>query len=90
MQQYPKEGVSRILQNVFDFDQYDKDSKDLLIEVFQKHGIPVGLESDFSIKLRRRIPLNEPIVTEIWTQSNSESKICNIKQELIMFSVSIK
>ncbi|CAB4415023.1 unnamed protein product [Rhizophagus irregularis] len=86
MQQYPEEGISRILQNVFDFDQYDKDSKDLLIEAFQKHGIPVGLESDFSIKLGKRIPLSEPIITEIWTQSNSESKICEVKQEPIIFS----
>ncbi|GES99877.1 von Willebrand factor A domain-containing protein 8 [Rhizophagus clarus] len=86
MQQYPDEGISRILQNVFDFDQYDKDSKDLLIEAFQKHGIPVGLESDFSIKLGKRIPLSEPIITEIWTHSNSESKFCGVKQEPIIFS----
>ncbi|CAI2169627.1 3146_t:CDS:10 [Funneliformis geosporum] len=85
MQQYPDEGISRILQNVFDFDQYDKDSKDLLIETFQKHGIPVGLESDFSIKLGKRIPLSKPIVTEIWTKSISENTVCVVKQEPIIF-----
>ncbi|CAG8614734.1 10142_t:CDS:10 [Funneliformis caledonium] len=85
MQQYPDEGISRILQNVFDFDQYDKDSKDLLIETFQKHGIPVGLESDFSIKLGKRIPLSKPIVTELWTKSISDNKVCVVKQEPIIF-----
>jgi len=29
--------------------------------------------------------LSEPIITEIWTQSNSESKACKVKQEPIMF-----
>ena len=50
-QEYPEEGISRILQNVFDFDQYEREVKDLLIRTLQKHGIPVGLESDFKLDL---------------------------------------
>ncbi|CAG8469528.1 17842_t:CDS:10 [Acaulospora morrowiae] len=80
MQQYPKEGMSRILQNVFDFDKYDKDSKDLLKEVFQKHGIPIGLESEFSVKLGKKIPLSGPVISELWTRSNFESKTCEVKE----------
>jgi len=43
--------MSKIVQNVFDFDQYEKEVKELLIQTLQKHGIPVGLESDFMINL---------------------------------------
>ena len=50
-QEYPEEGISRILQNVFDFDQYEREAKDLLIRTLQRHGIPVGLESDFKLDL---------------------------------------
>ncbi|CAG8505992.1 1372_t:CDS:10 [Ambispora gerdemannii] len=71
MQQYPKEGVSQILQNVFDFDQYDKDSKVLLIETFQKHGIPIGLNSELSVQLGKFVSLSEPVVTEIWTKATA-------------------
>ena len=35
-QLYPEEGISRILQNVFDFDQYEREVKDLLIRTLQK------------------------------------------------------
>ncbi|CAG8551920.1 10698_t:CDS:10 [Diversispora eburnea] len=85
MQQFPDEGVSRILQNVFDFDQYDKDSKDLLIATFQKHEIPVGLESDFTVNLGTRITLSDPIISEYWTRSNNitEDKICDVKKEIL-------
>ena len=58
MQQYPQEGISRILQNVFDFDQYEREVKDLLIRTLQKHGIPVGLESDFKLELGVEVRLD--------------------------------
>ncbi|RHZ72552.1 hypothetical protein Glove_242g5 [Diversispora epigaea] len=85
MQQFPDEGISRILQNVFDFDQYDKDSKDLLIATFQKHEIPVGLESDFTVNLGTSITLSDPVLSEYWTKSNniSENKICDVKKEIL-------
>ena len=58
-QLYPEEGISRILQNVFDFDQYEREVKDLLIRTLQKHGIPVGLESDFKLDLGIEVRMNE-------------------------------
>ncbi|CAM0142536.1 unnamed protein product [Umbelopsis sp. WA50703] len=68
MQIYPEEGVSKTLQNVFDFDQYDPQSKELLIEIFQKHGIPVGLQSEFSIELGQSVELGDPLVTQTWSR----------------------
>ena len=62
------------MQNVFDFDQYDQASKELLIEIFEKHGIPVGLESDFSMSLGDIIELGEPLLCEKWTRVPEASK----------------
>ncbi|KAG0045398.1 von Willebrand factor A domain-containing protein 8 [Gryganskiella cystojenkinii] len=86
MQIYPEEGISRILQNVFDFDQYDADSKEMLIETFQKHGIPVGLESEFTIQLGKQVEVSEAILTETWTKAPQEKALeCNVKSQPIVF-----
>ncbi|KAI7898653.1 AAA domain-containing protein [Cokeromyces recurvatus] len=69
IENYPEEGISKILQNVFDFDQYDQASKELVIEIFERHGIPVGLESDFSMQLGDVISLGEPVLSEQWTRA---------------------
>lgn len=74
LQNYPEEGISKILQNVFDFDQYDQASKELVIEIFEKHGIPVGLESDFSMHLGDVLSLNKPLLSEQWTRVPSATK----------------
>ncbi|KAI8646980.1 AAA domain-containing protein [Parasitella parasitica] len=74
LQKYPEEGISKILQNVFDFDQYDQASKELVIEIFEKHGIPVGLESDFSMHLGDVLSLNNPLLSEQWTRVPSATK----------------
>jgi hypothetical protein len=74
MQIYPDEGISKTLQNVFDFDQYDKASKDMLIEVFQKHGIPVGLESEFSIELGQSIELGDASISQTWSRTSKFSQ----------------
>ncbi|KAL0082790.1 AAA domain-containing protein [Phycomyces blakesleeanus] len=68
LEKYPDEGISKILQNVFDFDKYDHASKELLIEIFEKHGIPVGLDSEFSMNLGDVLDLGHPISTELWTR----------------------
>ncbi|CAJ0760628.1 2341_t:CDS:10 [Entrophospora sp. SA101] len=84
MQEFPKEGIARILQNIFDFDQYDQESKELLFKAFEKHGIPVALESEFMINLGEKISLSDPIVTEVWTKTGNKIKYCEIKKEEIL------
>lgn len=41
-QKFPDEGLANVVRNVFDFDSYNKDVQDVLIEVLHKHGIPIG------------------------------------------------
>ncbi|KAF9969381.1 von Willebrand factor A domain-containing protein 8, partial [Actinomortierella ambigua] len=86
MQIYPEEGISRILQNVFDFDQYDHDSKTMLIETFQKHGIPVGLDAEFVVSLGKQVQVSDPILTETWKKSPFEkAQPVNVKTQAIVF-----
>ena len=75
LQNYPGEGISKIMQNVFDFDQYDQASKELLIEIFEKHGIPVGLESEFTMNLGDIIDIGEPLLSERWTRVDQVTKL---------------
>lgn len=41
-QKFPDEGLANVVRNVFDFDSYNKDVREVLIEVLHKHGIPIG------------------------------------------------
>ncbi|KAI8983752.1 AAA domain-containing protein [Pilobolus umbonatus] len=81
LQNFPEEGISKILQNVFDFDQYDLASKELVIEIFEKHGIPVGLDSNFSMQLGDIISLGKPVLSEQWTRISSALKHAATKIE---------
>ncbi|TPX40629.1 hypothetical protein SeLEV6574_g06527 [Synchytrium endobioticum] len=66
LQAYPREGLSRALQNVFDFDQYEPEIRDLLIQVLNKNGIPTGMESDLRVELGTELPLPDPKLVETW------------------------
>ena len=41
-QRFPGEGLVAVTKNVFDFDSYNKEFQDTVIETLQKHGIPIG------------------------------------------------
>ncbi|EDO29021.1 predicted protein, partial [Nematostella vectensis] len=40
LQAFPDEGVASVVRNVFDFDTYHEEIRDVVIEVMHKHGIP--------------------------------------------------
>jgi von Willebrand factor A domain-containing protein 8 len=67
LEQYPSEGISKALNNVFDFDSYESDIKELLLETLIKNGIPTGVvESGFKISLGVKYELAEPVVFDTW------------------------
>ena len=41
-QKYPDEGLASVVNNVFDFDAYNKEMRDQIVETLHKHGIPLG------------------------------------------------
>ena len=42
LQLFPEDGLSTVVSNVFDFDQYNSEMKETIIETMHKHGIPLG------------------------------------------------
>ena len=42
IQKFPTEGLSSVVRNVFDFDSYNNDMREILINTLHKYGIPVG------------------------------------------------
>lgn len=52
LQEFPNEGLANVVSNVFDFDSYNKDMREVLFEVLHKHGIPVGAKPT-SVKLAK-------------------------------------
>lgn len=49
-QKFPDEGLANVVRNVFDFDSYNKDMREVLIEALHRHGIPIGAKPT-SVKL---------------------------------------
>ncbi|KAL1924595.1 uncharacterized protein VTP21DRAFT_4249 [Calcarisporiella thermophila] len=83
LQAYPEEGVSRVLQNVFDFDQYDQSSRGILVETFRKHGIPIGLELEYAIRLGKQVDLvRDDKEWQIWRREEKKSPIFSNTSEI--------
>ncbi|KAM9343638.1 von Willebrand factor A domain-containing protein 8 [Pholidichthys leucotaenia] len=66
LQKFPNEGLANVVRNVFDFDSYNKDMREVLIEVLHKHGIPIGAKPS-SVNLAKELPLPEVKMTGYWT-----------------------
>uniref|UniRef100_A0A8D3E6L1 von Willebrand factor A domain-containing protein 8 n=1 Tax=Scophthalmus maximus TaxID=52904 RepID=A0A8D3E6L1_SCOMX len=70
LQKFPGEGLANVVRNVFDFDSYNKDTREVLIEALHKHGIPIGAKPS-SVKLAKELPLPEATMTGYWTINQS-------------------
>uniref|UniRef100_A0A8B9Q0P6 von Willebrand factor A domain-containing protein 8 n=1 Tax=Apteryx owenii TaxID=8824 RepID=A0A8B9Q0P6_APTOW len=42
LQKFPTEGLANVVRNVFDFDSYNKEMREILISTLHKHGVPIG------------------------------------------------
>jgi len=42
LQKFPNEGLVNVVNNVFDFDMYNKELRETVTDALHKHGIPVG------------------------------------------------
>ncbi|CAG5132917.1 unnamed protein product, partial [Candidula unifasciata] len=56
LQLFPNEGLTTVVKNVFDFDFYNKELQETIVETMQKHGIPVGA-SQASVSLAKEFPM---------------------------------
>ncbi len=44
LQMFPEEGLANVVKNVFDFDSYNKELKETVVQTLHKHGIPIGAD----------------------------------------------
>uniref|UniRef100_A0A1A7X2M3 von Willebrand factor A domain-containing protein 8 n=3 Tax=Iconisemion striatum TaxID=60296 RepID=A0A1A7X2M3_9TELE len=78
LQRFPNEGLANVVRNVFDFDSYNKDMREVLIEALHKHGIPFGAKPT-SVQLAKELPLPEVKITGYWTLKEDG----NIRRKLL-------
>ncbi|XP_065149109.1 von Willebrand factor A domain-containing protein 8 [Paramisgurnus dabryanus] len=66
LQKFPDEGLANVVRNVFDFDSYNKDMREVLITALHKHGIPIGAKPT-SVHLAKELPLTDCKMAGYWT-----------------------
>nr|XP_027784510.1 von Willebrand factor A domain-containing protein 8 [Marmota flaviventris] len=66
LQKFPTEGLSSVVRNVFDFDSYNKDMREILINTLHKYGIPIGAKPT-NVQLAKELPLPEQTFMGYWT-----------------------
>ncbi|XP_076068942.1 von Willebrand factor A domain-containing protein c12.2 isoform X2 [Oratosquilla oratoria] len=65
LQEFPNEGIVSVVRNVFDFDSWSSETKETVVRVMHRHGIPVGA-SPTNINLSQKVTLAEPAMTAMW------------------------
>uniref|UniRef100_A0A8C0ZUF8 VWFA domain-containing protein n=1 Tax=Castor canadensis TaxID=51338 RepID=A0A8C0ZUF8_CASCN len=66
LQKFPTEGLSSVVRNVFDFDSYNNDMREVLINTLHKYGIPIGAKPT-NVQLAKELPLPEQTFMGYWT-----------------------
>ncbi|KAI4872445.1 hypothetical protein NFI96_033688, partial [Prochilodus magdalenae] len=66
LQKFPDEGLANVVRNVFDFDSYNKDMREVLIAALHKHGIPIGAKPT-SVHLAKELPLPDCKMSGYWS-----------------------
>ncbi|ELU02005.1 hypothetical protein CAPTEDRAFT_192877 [Capitella teleta] len=56
LEKYPHEGLATVVKNVFDFDMYNKEITETVVEALHKHGIPIGANPN-NVALAKEFPL---------------------------------
>ncbi|XP_019792046.2 von Willebrand factor A domain-containing protein 8 isoform X1 [Tursiops truncatus] len=72
LQKFPAEGLSSVVRNVFDFDSYNNDMREILINTLHKYGIPIGAKPT-SVQLAKELPLPQQTFMGYWTIGQSRN-----------------
>uniref|UniRef100_G3R371 von Willebrand factor A domain-containing protein 8 n=1 Tax=Gorilla gorilla gorilla TaxID=9595 RepID=G3R371_GORGO len=86
LQKFPTEGLSSVVRNVFDFDSYNNDMREILINTLHKYGIPIGAKPT-SVQLAKELPLPEQTFMGYWTigqaRSGMQKLLCPVESHHI-------
>ncbi|XP_059823780.1 von Willebrand factor A domain-containing protein 8 [Hypanus sabinus] len=77
LQEFPTEGLANVVRNVFDFDSYNSEMREILISTLHKHGIPIGAKPT-NVQLAKELPLPECKLSSYWTFNQPENAHCKI------------
>ncbi|XP_072473221.1 von Willebrand factor A domain-containing protein 8 isoform X2 [Notamacropus eugenii] len=72
LQKFPTEGLANVVRNVFDFDSYNSDMRETLMNTLRKYGIPIGAKPT-SVQLAKELPLPEQTFMGYWTISQTKN-----------------
>ncbi|XP_069745676.1 von Willebrand factor A domain-containing protein 8 isoform X2 [Narcine bancroftii] len=65
LQKFPTEGLANVVRNVFDFDSYNGEMREILINTLHKHGIPIGAKPT-NVQLAKELPLPDCRLSGHW------------------------
>uniref|UniRef100_A0A915HU87 ATPase dynein-related AAA domain-containing protein n=1 Tax=Romanomermis culicivorax TaxID=13658 RepID=A0A915HU87_ROMCU len=71
LQQYPNDPLSRVVGNVFDFDNFDKSTREAIFDILSKNGIATngnGVQT-FEIRILPKYKLPEPEFCGVWRRA---------------------
>ena len=66
LDRFPNDGISSVLRNIFDFDKFSSDERDILVNAFRRQGIVLDNDTNLEITLGVVSVLPDPIHTETW------------------------
>nr|XP_034959302.1 von Willebrand factor A domain-containing protein 8 isoform X1 [Zootoca vivipara] len=78
LQKFPTEGLANVVRNVFDFDSYNNEMREILIRTLHKHGIPIGAKPT-NVHLAKELPLPGAKLMGYW----NASQLGNAQQKLL-------
>ncbi|KAM3934338.1 von Willebrand factor A domain-containing protein 8 [Leptodactylus fuscus] len=70
LEKFPNEGLANVVRNVFDFDSYNQEMREILINSLHKHGIPIGAKPS-SVQLAKELPLPDVSFVGHWTMNQA-------------------
>uniref|UniRef100_A0A8C3CWA0 von Willebrand factor A domain-containing protein 8 n=1 Tax=Cairina moschata TaxID=8855 RepID=A0A8C3CWA0_CAIMO len=65
LQKFPNEGLANVVRNVFDFDSYNNEMREILISTLHKYGIPIGAKPT-NVLLAKELPLPDHKFIGYW------------------------
>uniref|UniRef100_A0A8C6JZL1 von Willebrand factor A domain-containing protein 8 n=1 Tax=Melopsittacus undulatus TaxID=13146 RepID=A0A8C6JZL1_MELUD len=65
LQKFPTEGLANVVRNVFDFDSYNNEMREILINTLHKYGIPIGAKPT-NVQLAKELPLPDHKFMGYW------------------------
>ncbi|XP_063005440.1 von Willebrand factor A domain-containing protein 8 isoform X1 [Melospiza melodia melodia] len=65
LQKFPSEGLANVVRNVFDFDSYNNEVREILYKTLHKYGIPIGAKPT-NVQLAKELPLPDHKFMGYW------------------------